>query len=102
MLVQQPVKLNSPWPEVAWNVGDGRHTAPISAWPKRVQRKSIESFLRHPPRPLSARATGGFLRRADVSGLNFPEGFLEALATHLAQGERQDGAATYSHYHTPS
>lgn len=72
------------WPTLAWNVGEGRFTARLSEWPKRYRSQPLESFLRHEPKPLSAKATAGFLERARRGSLNFPVGFLQALDRHLA------------------
>ena len=71
------------WPNNAWNVGDGRYTATMSEWPKRYKRKPLAEFLRFEPKPLSEKATAGFLSRTRRSRLRFPEGFLPALEAHL-------------------
>lgn len=70
------------WPTAAWNVGEGRVSVDVSEWPMRRPHSALATFLRFPARPLSARATSGFLRRTERSGLNFPTGFLDALRTH--------------------
>lgn len=74
-----------PWPDAAWNIGAGRHRAFVSAWPVREPMVPIHDFLRHPGNPLSIKATAGFLRRAQVARLNFPDGFLAMLRVHLEQ-----------------
>lgn len=79
----RPVVAGRAWPANAWNVGDGRQTAIVSEWPKRYKRPSLESFLNYEPKPLSARATAGFLKRTKQGSLNFPRGFLEAVRHHL-------------------
>lgn len=71
------------WPTAAWNVGAGCVRVDVSEWPVRREYKSLETFLRGELRPLSARATRGFLSRARVAKLNFPDGFLSALDAHL-------------------
>ena len=71
------------WPTNAWNVGEGRYTATMSEWPKRYKRKPLAEFLRFEPKPLSERATAGFLSRTERSRLRFPEGFIPALTAHL-------------------
>lgn len=81
----QLVKTGQSWPTNAWNVGEGRFTTTLSEWPKRYQRRPLATFLRHAPRPLSERATAGFLERTGRSRLRFPPGLLEALARHLAR-----------------
>lgn len=79
----RPVIAGRAWPTNAWNVGAGRLTAAVSEWPKRYKRASLESFLNYEPKPLSARATAGFLKRTEQGSLNFPQGFLEAIRRHL-------------------
>jgi DNA (cytosine-5)-methyltransferase 1 len=81
------------WPTNAWNVGEGRFTATMSEWPKRYKRKPLAEFLRFEPRPLSEKATAGFLSRTKRSRLRFPEGFIPALETHL-RNVRSSGRAS--------
>jgi DNA (cytosine-5)-methyltransferase 1 len=71
------------WPTAAWNVGTGRVRIGASEWPVHKRYSSLAEFLKHQPRPLSAKATAGFLKRAATSSLKFPEGFLDALHAHL-------------------
>jgi len=77
------------WPAAAWNVGTGRCQVEASEWPVRRPYRSLAEFLRHPVQPLSAKATAGFLGRAERGSLRFPPGFLTALERHL---ERVGGA----------
>jgi DNA (cytosine-5)-methyltransferase 1 len=72
----------APWPTAAWNVGSGRVAVEASEWPVRRRYQSLSEFLNHPPRPLSVKATRGFLERTGRSCLIFPPGFLEALRAH--------------------
>jgi DNA (cytosine-5)-methyltransferase 1 len=87
----RPLAANSSWPDVAWNLGDGRFTANVSAWPKHTKRPSLIDFLKYPTKPLSARATAGFLRRTEKGTLRFPAGFIAALEAHHAQVVASDG-----------
>jgi DNA (cytosine-5)-methyltransferase 1 len=73
------------WPAAAWNMGPGRVGVEASEWPVRRDYKSLADFLQHPPRPLSIKATSGFLERTKRSSLKFPPGFLEALRAHVAR-----------------
>jgi DNA (cytosine-5)-methyltransferase 1 len=70
------------WPSAAWNVGEGRQSVDASEWPVRWRYRPLESVLGTELAPLSAKATRGFLSRADVATLRFPEGFLDALRGH--------------------
>jgi DNA (cytosine-5)-methyltransferase 1 len=72
------------WPTAAWNVGQGRFRVEVSEWPVRWAYKSLEQFLTKTRlSPLSWKATRGFLSRTKRAKLIFPEGFIEALETHL-------------------
>ena len=86
LVVQQGDALGpgSRWPHAAWNVGQGRFRAQASEWPVQTAGAPLHDFLEYPSAPLSVKATAGFLRRADVSSLHFPEGFLQTLRAHLA------------------
>jgi DNA (cytosine-5)-methyltransferase 1 len=71
------------WPRAGWSIGGKRLESEVSAWPVRERCKPVESFLRYPVKPLSVKATAGFLERAQVSRLRFPPGFLPAVEAHL-------------------
>lgn len=85
LVVQQGAALGpgSRWPHAAWNVGQGRYQAQASEWPVHTSGAPLHDFLEYTPSPLSIKATAGFLRRADVSSLHFPEGFLQTVRAHL-------------------
>ena len=56
-------------------------------WPVAFKRPGLEEFLRFPTKPLSAKATLGFLNRLHKGQLRLPNGFLSAIEAHLrAQG----------------
>ncbi|MCC6998052.1 MAG: DNA (cytosine-5-)-methyltransferase [Deltaproteobacteria bacterium] len=78
------------WPKAAWNVGDGRFAASISKWPFQRPGTSLERFLKYPSRPLSTKATAGFLARTKTSSLRFPPGFIKKLERHLAAATKAD------------
>jgi DNA (cytosine-5)-methyltransferase 1 len=65
-------------------MGDGRMQVAASEWPVLRKYQSLENFLLHPLTPLSAKATAGFLSRAERGGLRFPPQFLSTLQAHLA------------------
>jgi DNA (cytosine-5)-methyltransferase 1 len=72
------------WPTAAWNIGEGRVRVEASEWPVRWTYKPLEPFLTGSRlSPLSAKATKGFLSRTARAKLKFPQGFIEALETHL-------------------
>jgi DNA (cytosine-5)-methyltransferase 1 len=77
----------SRWPMAAWGEAERAFTVDVSPWPLAQRRPHLADFLNHPVRPLSIRATGGFLGRTDRSSLRFPEGFLDGVRRHLKSME---------------
>jgi DNA (cytosine-5)-methyltransferase 1 len=77
--------LHDPWPDTAWGKSGRSFAATLSMWPVSTPYQRLAEFLRYPPVPLSERATVGFLRRARASRLRFADGFLDAVAAHLAR-----------------
>jgi len=71
------------WPTAAFGSREGRFQVDFSEWPVRVATDSLEEFLRYPGKPLSERATAGFLRRLKASSLRYPPEFGESLERHL-------------------
>jgi DNA (cytosine-5)-methyltransferase 1 len=68
----------------AWADLDGVvHTADVGPWPQWQPRPSLTDFLQYPCRPLSARASAGFLRRAHKGRLRFPDGFIADLTAYV-------------------
>lgn len=71
------------WPSAARSSEGERVAVDISPTPVWEARPSLHEFLKFPGTPLSAKAAGGFYRRARNSTLRFPEGFLAAIARHI-------------------
>jgi DNA (cytosine-5)-methyltransferase 1 len=67
--------------------GKRRWSVEISTFPIWAEREPLASFLRHDGNLLSARATRGFLARADSSSLRFVEGFKDRVRAHLRHME---------------
>lgn len=78
-----PMRGHRHWPVAAWNIGEGRVRVEASEWPVARRYRSLESFLAHEPSPLSAKATAGFLERANRAQLRFQPGFIDAVTAHL-------------------
>lgn len=72
------------WPKAAWG-GEGKaYGVDLSTWPVCERAEPLEEFLEHPLKPLSQRATAGFLRRARESQtIRYSEEFLRAVEAHL-------------------
>lgn len=87
--LDEGIRQGDPWPRAAYNVGDGRRRAHVSAWPLRRQWSDLADFLsRDEASPLSLKATDGFLTRFEASTLRKPRGFIEALRAHRARMAR--------------
>jgi DNA (cytosine-5)-methyltransferase 1 len=80
-----PLSSRERWPTAAWSMRDGTvHKAARSMWPVATPTPTLLDFLGDSPRkPLSARATAGFLQRAEKGSLRFMPGFLDAIRRHL-------------------
>lgn len=76
------------WPAACWGKDGKAFVARVSRWPLRTPTSPLASFLRYPGKPLSPRATAGFLGRTRNSTLHFPDGFIRAVEAHLERVER--------------
>lgn len=84
------------WPHAAAG-GPGMAAAgtDLSTWPVNRKRRSLRWFLRYDLKPLSFRASSGYLNRArQATALNFPAGFLEAVYAHASRMADNDSART--------
>lgn len=75
------------WPAAARFDGKTRWRVEISSFPVWLNREGLASFLQHHGKPLSARATRGFLSRADSGTLRFAAGFKDRVRAHLRRME---------------
>jgi DNA (cytosine-5)-methyltransferase 1 len=96
-----PLRDGEKWPLAAWGRDGMRFRAAISDWPLRPKKRTgLRQFLRFPTKPLTTRATIGFVKRARAGGLQFPAGFLRSLERHVcriiheADSERSDESLT--------
>ncbi|CAM0998103.1 Cytosine-specific methyltransferase [Rhodanobacter sp. Root179] len=76
---------NGRWPRAARFDGDRRHAVSINAYPQWIARPALIEFLHHEGRPLSARATRGFLSRTERALLQFADGFQDRLRGYLCR-----------------
>lgn len=88
----RPLATDGRWPKAARFDGETRRAVAINAYPRWGERAPLHKFLRYPGKPLSARATRGFLSRTERSTLRFAPGFQDALRAHLA---RMEGIGTH-------
>lgn len=79
------------WPKAAFGgPREGRFIADVSTWPVRHPFTPVAQFLDYDAKPLSRKATEGFMRRLRASCLRYPEAFWFSLARHL---ESMNGTA---------
>mgnify|MGYP005994570025 CR=1 FL=1 len=71
------------WPSAATSCGGERRSVEINEYPHWVPRPALQDFLQYPGKPLSPRATAGFLSRTERAKLRFAEGFQDRLRAHL-------------------
>ncbi len=83
MSADEPLLSSDRYPRAAYNMGNGRFASFVSQNPIDLPMPRIASYLHRPLKPLSARATAGFLDRARRSTLHFPAGFLDRVGAHL-------------------
>jgi DNA (cytosine-5)-methyltransferase 1 len=84
-----PLPEGSRWPTAAWGRLGERYGVAASGWPVTYVRPHLHDFLIFEPKPLSARATAGFLGRAQRSTLRIPEDLIREAEMHLAAMEPQ-------------
>ncbi len=78
----RPLPDGARWPGAAWGEAGRRCAVEVGMLPFRPD-VDLRSFLTYPLKPLSRKATLGFLSRARRSRLRFADGFLDALDAHL-------------------
>ena len=79
----RPLATGRSWPVAAHFDGVLRHAVEINEYPRWEDRPSLEKFLKFSGRPLSERATAGFLSRTERAKLRFADGFQDRLRAHL-------------------
>lgn len=70
------------WPDAAWGYNGIVKASTASKWPIEKTGPGISGFLQFPTKPLSYKATSGFISRVTAGGLRTPNGFLDVLNTH--------------------
>lgn len=75
--------LASKLPRAAYGDRSGRRSVLVGTDPVGLRPQHLATFLQFDGAPLSAKATSGFYRRAQVAKLRFQDGFLDAVRRHL-------------------
>jgi DNA (cytosine-5)-methyltransferase 1 len=76
---------DSGWPNAAWFDGKRRCKSNASTWPISRKTRDLEMYIGSRYRPLSGRATAGFLCRLEHSSLRVSEDFKKALRRHIGR-----------------
>lgn len=71
------------WPKSAWGVNGVRRKSKVTQLPVFTNHPKLSTSLRYPTKPLSLKASKGFLKRLDLSTLRFPDYFYETIVSHI-------------------
>jgi len=72
------------WPKAAFGAGGKAFKVDVSPFPVHTSSQSLSSFLEHPLKDLSHRATSGFYKRTQTcTNVVYSEQFLESLTKHI-------------------
>jgi DNA (cytosine-5)-methyltransferase 1 len=78
------IPAGRPWPKAAWGANGSAYKVTASAWPKHYRKRSLRRFLKDPLKPLSERATKGFLKRASIcTNVVYSPRFISSLEKHV-------------------
>jgi DNA (cytosine-5)-methyltransferase 1 len=89
-LADLELKLGARWPSAAWGVAGRRGASRVSEWPIVEEQKHLASFLSQQPKPLSRKATAGFLSRLERSTLRAKPEFLADLRHHITRHDNEE------------
>lgn len=73
------------WPKSAWGVNGIRRKSEVSQMPVFNNHPKLSTFLKYPTKPLSLKASKGFLNRLELGGLRYPQYFYETIVSHIQQ-----------------
>ena len=79
--------IGKSWPAAAYGfAGDRPHRKTprgITQWPVAIPAPSVDEFLKHPGKPVSARAMRGFMRRLEGGSMSIPRELLAAFNAYM-------------------
>ena len=78
------------WPNAAWGAEGRRGRSSASEWPVVRPQQHLATFLMRSVRPLSRKATAGFLTRLERSTLRYEEAFRLDLHHHIEMHDAAD------------
>jgi DNA (cytosine-5)-methyltransferase 1 len=80
-----PLQRGRKWPSAAYGDKSGARAVRLSGWPSSGKPHLLSQFLKHELKPLSVRATNGFLSRArSCTNVVYSARFLKSLERHAA------------------
>jgi len=82
--LQQPLADGASWPVAAWGEKGLAWRVNVSMWPRHDRYRHLEEFVGSDRRPLSVRATTGYLDRLRRSALSDDPRFINDLEAHIA------------------
>jgi DNA (cytosine-5)-methyltransferase 1 len=86
----EPVELptDAGWPAAGWGMNGVRARSDVSEWPVQRKQKHLAGFLEYGLKPLSKKATSGFLSRLVDSCLRYETSFARDLKHHVKNVEK--------------
>lgn len=83
------LESGDPWPLAAWGRGQRAYQADVTEWAGGEAPALLSDFLSFEPKPLSVRATAGFLKRTrdPRTRLRFEKQFIADVEHHLASSK---------------
>jgi DNA (cytosine-5)-methyltransferase 1 len=78
------------WPSAAWGADGRRAEATVSEWPEVARQQHLATFLTRAVKPLSRKATSGFLSRLERSTLRYEEAFRLDLRHHIEMHDKAE------------
>lgn len=79
-------KKKGSWPKAAWGHNGRTYISNVTMYPSHRKMLKLAEFLNDPLKPLSARATSGFLSRTKVcTNVVYSEFFIKSLESHLGR-----------------
>ncbi len=87
----EPLDRSRAWPNAAFGNNGHASRAHVTPWASKASQLPLSDFLRFPLKPLSLRATRGFLKRAgECTNVVYSPRFIESLQTHAERMGSQD------------
>jgi DNA (cytosine-5)-methyltransferase 1 len=80
------------WPSAGWGFEGRRGRSSVSEWPVLMPQLHLSSFISRSLKPLSRKATAGFLSRLERSTLRYEEAFRLDLHHHIAVHDASKGS----------